>query len=64
MPNYEITAQHPFGDKEDAEAVAATLRKQAVKRKTGALVDVVPDPHTRGVWLVRVWFPIEKKDKQ
>ena len=66
MPNYEIIAQHPFSDKGDAEAVARTLRKQAVRRKTGALVDVVPDPRTRGVWRVRVWFPKgdDNKDKK
>lgn len=68
MPNYEIYAQHPFNDEGEAEAVARMLRKQAVSKKTGALVDVVPDPRTKEeVWLVRVWYPVNKdssKDKK
>lgn len=65
MPNYEIYAQHPFSSKPEAEKLARILRKQAVSMKTGALVDVVPDPGTKEkVWLVRVWYPVDKNDKK
>lgn len=64
MPNYEVFAQHPFSDEAEAQKLAKILRRQAVSMKTGALVDVVPDPGTKGVWLVRVWYPKDKKDKK
>lgn len=59
---YEITAQQPYSTEAEAERVAAKLRSAAVKNKTGALVDVVPDKRSRsGAYIVRVHNPKGKK---
>jgi hypothetical protein len=65
---YEVTLQEPYGEHETdrAQRVAAMLRKAAVKNKTGALVDVVPDKTGPGGGvLVRVHNPVrDRKDGQ
>lgn len=59
-PEYEVTAQQPYSDEAEASKVAGMLRRQAVSRKTGALVDVDTqwDKNTKqNAYVVRVHNP-------
>lgn len=64
---YEVTAQQPYSDEREANRIADMLRKQAVSRKTGALVDVRKeyDKGTRQtVYVVRVHNPAKTGKKK
>lgn len=56
---YEVTAQHPFNDEDQAKALAKKLRATALKARTGALVEVVKDTSDRRQtsWIVKVHNP-------